>query len=194
VTQKQWLAVMGQNPSNFNGDNLPVEQVSWEAAVEFLRRLNASGGKFLYRLPTEAEWEYACRAGTTTRYSFGDDEKLLGEYAWYDDNSAVDDGFSEDIAESSTQPVGKKKPNAWGLHDMHGNVWEWCLDWYHDTYQGAPPDNRPWDDGTSHQYRVVRGGSWLDSARYCRSARRRNVAPQIGLSAVGFRVVAAIRM
>ena len=194
VTQKQWLAVMGQNPSNFSGDNLPVEQVSWEAAVEFLRRLNASGGKFLYRLPTEAEWEYACRAGTTTRYSFGDDEKLLGEYAWYDDNSAVDDGFSEDIAESSTQPVGKKKPNAWGLHDMHGNVWEWCLDWYHDTYQGAPPDNRPWDDGTSHQYRVVRGGSWLDSARYCRSARRRNVAPQIGLSAVGFRVVAAIRM
>jgi formylglycine-generating enzyme required for sulfatase activity len=162
--------------------------------VEFLRRLNSSGGKFLYRLPTEAEWEYACRAGTTTRYSFGDDEKLLGEYAWYDDNSAVEDEFSEDLAESRTQPVGLKKPNAWGLHDMHGNVWEWCIDWYHDNYQGAPPDNRPWDDGTNHQYRVVRGGSWLDSARYCRSARRRNVSPQVGLSAVGFRVVAAIRM
>ena len=188
VTQKQWLAVMGQNPSNFSGDNLPVEQVSWEAAVEFLRRLNASGGKFLYRLPTEAEWEYACRAGTTTRYSFGDDEKLLGEYAWYDDNSAVDDGFSEDIAESSTQPVGKKKPNAWGLHDMHGNVWEWVQDCGHTSYQGAPTDSRAWVSNCAEDRRLLRGGGWGNYPWHARSALRYRDGPTFRNGDIGFRL------
>jgi formylglycine-generating enzyme required for sulfatase activity len=118
VTQEQWRAVMGDNPSYFTGnDNLPVEQVSWDDVQEFIRKLNAKEGTDKYRLPSEAEWEYACRAGTTTRYSFGDSESRLGEYAWYTDNSG-----------SKTHPVGQKKPNPWGLYDMHGNVWEWVLD------------------------------------------------------------------
>jgi formylglycine-generating enzyme required for sulfatase activity len=111
VTQGQYQQVMGTNPSYFKGANLPVEQVSWDDAVEFCKKLSQKEGK-TYRLPTEAEWEYACRAGTTTKFSFGDDESQLGEYAWYGKNSGM-----------KTHPVGKKKPNAWGLFDMHGNVW-----------------------------------------------------------------------
>ncbi|NQT39791.1 MAG: formylglycine-generating enzyme family protein, partial [Planctomycetes bacterium] len=121
VTQEQWEAVMGSNPSNFKGAKNPVEQVSWDNCQQFLVKLNAKsggqGGKFV--LPTEAQWEYACRAGSTGKFCFGDDEKQLGEYAWYGENSG-----------SKTHPVGEKKPNTFGLHDMHGNVWEWCHDWY----------------------------------------------------------------
>ena len=130
VTQAEYEKVMGKNPSNFKGARNPVEQVSWKDAVEFCKRLTAKES-MTYRLPTEAEWEYAYRAGTTTRYSFGDDPASLGEYAWYGDNS-----------EKKTHPVGEKKPNTWGLHDMHGNVWEWCADWYdRDYYADSPADD-----------------------------------------------------
>ena len=117
ITQSQWKAIMGNNPSYFKGDNLPVEQVSWNDCQEFIRKLNLQEGGNKYRLPTEAEWEYTCRAGTTTRFCFGDSESRLGDYAWYSSNSS-----------SKTHPVSRKKPNVWGLYDMHGNVWEWCED------------------------------------------------------------------
>ena len=125
---------MGDNPSYFTGDdNLPVERVSWDNVQRFITKLNDKEGTSKYRLPSEAEWEYACRAGTTTRYSFGDNESELGEYAWYSSNS-----------DSQTHPVGQKRANPWGLYDMHGNVWEWVQDCWHDSYSGAPADGRAW--------------------------------------------------
>ena len=152
VTQEQWEAVMGSNPSNFKGPKNPVEQVSWDDCQEFLDKLNAKaggqGGKFV--LPTEAQWEYACRAGSTGKFCFGDDEKQLGEYAWYDENS-----------DSKTHPVGEKKPNAWGLYDMHGNVWEWCQDWY--GAYGAEAVDDP-SGPTTGSGRVFRGGGWNNAA------------------------------
>jgi formylglycine-generating enzyme required for sulfatase activity len=176
VTQAQYQAIMGTNPSHFKGDNRPVEQVSWNDAKEFFRKLSQRTGK-TFTLPTEAQWEYACRAGTTTRYSFGDDAGRLGEYAWYIGNS-----------DSQTHPVGQKKPNAWGLYDMHGNVWEWCLDDWHGNYNGAPVDGSRWGDGTG-SYRVIRGGGWNPSAGYCRSACRLRHAPGIRWHLNGFRAV-----
>jgi len=166
VTQAQYEQVMGVNPSEFKGADNPVEKVSWDDAVEFCRRLSdlpaekAAGN--VYRLPTEAEWEYACRAGMTTKYSFGDDESDLGDYAWYGDNS-----------DGNTHPVGGKKPNAWGLYDMHGNVWEWCQDWYWDYPSGSVTDPR----GPRGSNRVVRGGSWGFTAEGCRSADRYGLGP-----------------
>ena len=128
VTQGQWQKVMGNNPSIFKGDAiLPVENVSWEDVQEFIHKLNAKEGDTKYRLPTEAEWEYAARARTATIYSFGNDERQLGEYAWYFPNSG-----------NKTHPVGQKKPNAWGLHDMHGNVWEWVQDCYDSITPAVP--------------------------------------------------------
>jgi len=133
VTQAQYEQVMGSNPSKFEGADNPVENVSWLEALEFCRKLSAlpaeKAAGNVYRLPTEAEWEYACRAGTTTQFSFGDDDSDLGDYAWYADNS-----------DDKTHPVGSKQPNAWGLYDMHGNVWEWCLDWHGDYPSGAVTD------------------------------------------------------
>ena len=150
VTQEQWEAVMGNNPSHFKGPKNPVEQVSWDDCQQFLEQAQREGrprgGKF--QLPTEAQWEYACRAGSTTRYCFGDDESELGEYAWYDANSG-----------SKTHPVGEKKPNAWGLYDMHGNVWEWCQDWYDGGYYANSPTDDPTGPATGSD-RVFRGGGW----------------------------------
>jgi formylglycine-generating enzyme required for sulfatase activity len=159
VTQAQYQAIMGSNPSTYRGDNLPVVFVSWNDATEFCKRLSDKEN-VTYRLPTEAEWEYACRAGTRTRFSFGDNDSSLEEYAWYFHNGCF-----------SIHPVGQKKPNAFGLYDMHGNVWEWCQDWYSSDYYTNSPNVDPQgpDRGSS---RVLRGGSWFFFARYCRSANR----------------------
>jgi formylglycine-generating enzyme required for sulfatase activity len=159
VTQREWKVVRGNNPSSFKGDDLPVETVSWGDVQDFIKKLNAKEGTDKYRLPSEAEWEYACRAGTTTRYSFGNDELELDDYAWYDDNS-----------DDKTHPVGQKKQNPWGLYDMHGNVWEWVQDTWHDNYNGAPTDGSAWEGSGSN--RVDRGGGWLGGAGCCRSAFR----------------------
>jgi formylglycine-generating enzyme required for sulfatase activity len=178
VTQDQYEQVMGVNPSHFKGAANPVEMVSWDDAVEFCRRLSelpaekAAGN--VYRLPTEAEWEYACRAGTTTKFSFGDDESEFGEYAWHDGN-----------ADDKTHPVGGKLPNAWGLYDMHGNVWEWCQDWYGDYPSGAVTDPA---GATSGSDRMGRGGSWSFTAGVCLSAYRYMRLPSVRSRRGGFRV------
>jgi formylglycine-generating enzyme required for sulfatase activity len=177
VTQEQWQAVMGNNPSKFSDTpQNPVERVSWNDCQEFCQKLSQMTGQ-TYRLPSEAEWEYACRAGTQTRYYFGDNENQLGDYAWYEDNSG-----------SKTHPVGQKKQNPWGLYDMHGNVWEWCEDSWHPNYQGAPTDGSPWNDNDS-QKRVRRGGSWYNSPWNCRSAYRFNSDPGLRFINFGFRVL-----
>ena len=177
VTQKQWREVMGSNPSDFKGDDLPVEWVTWDDAQDFVIKLNAREGTDKYRLPSEAEWEYAARAGTTTRYSFGNDESDLGEYAWYWDNS-----------NSKTHPVGQKKPNSWGLYDMHGNVFEWVQDEWHSNYDGAPTDGSVWDSGDGSS-RVLRGGGWGQHARDCQSTIRAGVHSGNTLNFLGFRIL-----
>ena len=177
VTQKQWSKVMGDNPSSFKGDDLPVDSVLFFDVLEFIRKLNYKEGTDKYRLPSEAEWEYAARAGTTTRYSFGDSESMLGEYAWYDDNS-----------DRKSHPVGQKKPNFWGLYDIYGNVWEWVDDDLHDDYAGAPIDGSAWASGGG-SCRMVRGGSWSGSAQDCRSAFRSANYVDFHSTAVGFRLL-----
>ncbi|MGE0129980.1 MAG: SUMF1/EgtB/PvdO family nonheme iron enzyme [Blastocatellales bacterium] len=182
VTQGQWKLLMGDNPSNFKvDDNHPVEQVSWDRAQEFIKRLRDKTGDQTYRLPTEAEWEYAAHAGSTTEYCFGDDKSSLGEYAWYYDNS-----------DSKTHSVGIKKPNAWSLRDMHGNVLEWCQDWYAENYYNQSPRENP-QGPSSGTDRVVRGGSWGINHLYCRSASRNRYGPGSNYDFVGFRVVCAAR-
>ena len=178
VTQAQWQRVMGSNPSRFRGDNLPVEQVSWNDAQEFIRRLNALNDGYTYRLPSEAEWEYACRAGTT-----GDYAGNIDSMAWYGNNSG-----------SATHSVGQKQPNAFGLYDMHGNVWEWYEDEYVEGYRGAPADGsaRVSESGLAWS-RVLRGGSWNNFAAYLRSAARRSGHLGDHDSDIGFRVVAVPR-
>ena len=178
VTQAKYERVMGRNPSAFQGDpTRPVEQVSWHDAVEFCRRLGETEGR-QYRLPTEAEWEYACRAGTTTRWHFGDDVSELDQYAWYRDNS-----------DERTHPVGQKKPNAWGLHDMGGNVWEWCADWFDEEYYANSPTDDP-AGPPSGSGPVRRGGCWIYAARGCRSAYRSGGRPpDTTVRYLGFRVV-----
>jgi formylglycine-generating enzyme required for sulfatase activity/predicted Ser/Thr protein kinase len=179
VTQEQYEAVMGTNPSKSKGPQNPVENVSWADAVEFCRKLSElpeeKSGGYVYRLPTEAEWEYACRAGTTTKYSFGDSESELGDYAWYLKNSG-----------KTTHPVGGKKPNGWGLYDMHGNVWEWCQDWYDDYPSGSVTDPTGAALGSG---RVRRGGSWDSISVFCRSSFRLRYAPDYRDFYLGFRVL-----
>jgi len=167
---------MGTNPSILKGAQLPVVQVSWDDAVEFCRKLSEKEGR-TFRLPTEAEWEYACRAGTQTKWSFGDSESALGEYAWYDGNS-----------DNKTHPVGEKKPNAWGLHDMHGNVFEWCSDWKREYTSASMSDPTGTEAGS---YRVARGGGWIYGARFCRSAYRFGNTPGYRCNDLGFRVASS---
>lgn len=178
VTQEQWVAVMGGNPSGFKGRSNPVEQVSWNDVQTFIRRLNEKEKKGTYRLPTEAEWEYAARAGSTSTYFFGDDPAQLGQYAWYGESSA---------SGGSTHPVGQKQPNAWGLYDMHGNVWEWCQDWYGKDYYRNSSSSDP-KGPSSGESRVDRGGGWFNSAWYCRSAIRNDYSPGIRSNGIGFRL------
>jgi len=174
VTQEQWQAVMGNNPNIFKGPKNPVERVSWDDCQEFVKKFNAKAGGGRFSLPTEAQREYACRAGSKTRYCFGDDAAGLGEYAWYGGNSG-----------GKTHPVGEKKPNAWGLYELHGNVWEWCADSYGSYAEGAVDDPTGPADGSD---RVVRGGCWDDTARQCRSANRVWLGPLFRLSFLGFRL------
>ena len=179
MTQEQWEAVMGDNPSHFKCPTNPVETVSWDDCQQFLKQLNdkVGGGKFV--LPTEAQWEYACRAGSKTKYCFGDDASKLGDYSWWYDKSS----------DSKTYPVGEKKPNAWGLYDMHGNVWEWCQDWH--DYDGGYYAKSPTDDPTgpaTGSYRVVRGGGWNCPAGDCRSASSGSYKPGVRGFNLGFRV------
>ena len=188
VTQSEYERLMGTNPSWFKGNpRRPVEQVSWQEAVFFCAiltdRERAAGrlsGSFAYRLPTEAEFEYACRAGTTTRFSHGDDlnYEQLGQFAWYDANAGA-----------TSHPAGEKQPNSFGLYDMHGNVWEWCLDWYSPFYAGGTV-TAPTGPATGRA-RVFRGGGWDYLASTCRSAYRNNVAQTRRLNYVGFRLVLA---
>ncbi len=207
VTQAQYQKVMGKNPSHFQGDavaikipakkhpqtgrtieeakivpvdtsNYPVELVSWEDAVAFCEKLSSlpserAAGR-VYRLPTEAEWEHACRAGSKTAYSFGNDASSLGEYAWIIDNSG-----------GKTHAVGQKQPNAWGLYDMHGNVWEWCMDRYGDYPRGSVTDPVGASSGSR---RVARGGSWVNTAEDCRSSDRNGGIPSSRINVSGFRV------
>ncbi len=200
VTQHEYEKVMGDNPSRWKGDENPVEQVRWSDAVRFCnRRSEAESRKPCYdlktwqcdfdadgyRLPTEAEWEYACRAGTATAYYFGDNPAKLSAYAWFDKNSG-----------GHPHPVGQREPNAWGLYDMSGNLWQWCNDFYRvDYYQGSPQENpRGPDQG---QTKVVRGGAWRFSAESCRSGYRYNENPGysdvcFGYDIYGFRCVSKL--
>jgi len=178
VTQAQWKAVMGTSPSFSEGDENPVERVSWNDCQGFLRKFGPMVGRNGCRLPTEAEWEYACRAGTHTPFSYGDDPDLraLGEYSWHRSGGS-----------DRAHPVGEKRPNPWGLHDMHGNVSEWCQSLY-GPYPYDASDGREapaWGD-----LRVLRGGSWLDHLpRQCRTAYRSNHFPDIQGYVCGLRVV-----
>ncbi len=178
VKQKQWEALMGSNPSYSWGDDLPVERVSWHDCQRFLARLQEKVGQgMICRLPTEAEWEYACRAGTRTRYCFGDDENALEKYAWFTGNSG-----------GRAHNVGGKKPNAWGLYDMHGNAWEWCADWYEANYYAGGPTHDP-AGPVLGDARVSRGGSWYYDAKAVRSPFRFKCHPAAQLMDLGFRVV-----
>ena len=197
VTQEQFQKVMGANPSRWKGEQNPVEQLRWSDAVKFcnqrseleglqpcydLKTLKCNFESNGYRLPTEAEWEYACRAGTTTAYFFGDSPAKVGDYAWFDKNSG-----------GHPRPVGQKQPNPWGLYDMAGNVWEWCNDFYQvDYYQEAPRENPKGPN--EGQNKVLRGGAWRFSADNCRSGYRYNESPGyadvcFGYDIYGFRCV-----
>ncbi len=187
VTQAQWRAVMRWNLSGFKGDNRPVEQVSWNDATEFCRKLSQMTGKD-YRLPTEAEWEYAARAGTTTPFTFG--ASLSFEQA----NFRPFQG-EKGVFRQQTMSVGSFSPNGFGLYDMYGNVEEWCADYWHEHYNGAPTDGSAWLSGRDLNQRVLRGGSWGDFNHDCRSAARSKQEPHIQyyLDFVGFRVVLGTR-
>jgi len=161
VTQKQYKQIMGENPSYFEGDDLPVELITWDDAVKFCEKVTQKTGRQV-TLPSETQWEYAARAGTTTEYFFGDDESQLGEYGWYEKNSGA-----------KTHPVGEKKPNPWGLYDLLGDVWEWCQDDWDENYHNLPKDGSPINKDSSKK--VVRGGSCFCLAGGSRCGHRYRV-------------------
>ena len=191
VTQAQYQAVMGENPSRFsdNGANRPVEQVSWNDAVAFCEKLSQLTGRS-YRLPSEAEWEYACRAGTTTPFCWG--ATITTDLANYNSTHTYGAGARGEFLGQTTK-LGRFPPNGFGLYDMHGNVWEWCQDVWHDSYEGAPTDGSAWVTGGDQDRRLLRGGAWNYYPRYCRSATRSYITPAAPISSYGFRVVRGAR-
>ena len=183
VTQGMWEEVMGSNPSDFTGDlNRPVENVSWNDCQDFIEKLNDLDPSHTYRLPSESEWECACRAGATDRFYWGEDsvETVINDYAWWRDSG------------DTTYPVATKRPNSWGLYDMSGNVYEWCEDSWHNSYNGAPTDGSAWISlGASS--RMSRGGGWSSYARRCRSADRSSDSADRSGSTLGFRLARSVR-
>ena len=181
VTQEMWDSVMEDNPSRFKGAKLPVEQVFWDDCQEYIKKLNelkVAPAGFKFSLPTEAQWEYACRAGTTTEYHFGLYVGQLGSYAWHRENSDV-----------QTHEVGQKKANEWGLYDMYGNVWEWCQDiWGASAYFNDAAVTNPVGEPRGGTSRVIRGGAWDNNAEQCRSAFRRSSHPRMRFAYIGFRL------
>ncbi len=177
VTQKQWFEIMGTNPSNFKGDNLPVECVTWNEVQEFIQKLNAMTGKN-YRLPTEAEWEYTSRGGSRSKGYKYSGSNTIGNVAWYDGNSG-----------GKTHPVGQKIPNELGLYDMSGNVWEWCSDWYGNYGSGSQTNPKGPSSGPG---RVNRGGSWCSGARSCRVSNRYDYYPGVRDFDLGFRLARSL--
>jgi formylglycine-generating enzyme required for sulfatase activity/tRNA A-37 threonylcarbamoyl transferase component Bud32 len=197
VTQAQWIAVamlpeiktfLNPEPARFKGANRPIENVSWYEAMEFCDRLSRKTGKN-YRLPSEAEWEYACRAGTVTPFHFG--ETITSELANYNGTSSYAQA-PKGIYRFQTTDVGSFKPNAFGLYDLHGNVWEWCADSWHNNYNGAPADGTIWESGGDRSLKLLRGGSWNDHPPNCRSACRLRYQPDCKASIVGFRVAVSV--
>ncbi len=185
VPQNLWEAVMGQNPSKWKGKRNSVEMLTFDEAVDFcdratnlMRAAKLIEATEVIRLPSEAEWEYAARGGSETIYSFGDDAKQLGEFAWFTGNAAGND-----------PPVGAKKPNAWGLYDAHGYLWEWCADHWHDDYTDSPTDGSAWTAGGDPKRRVLRSGSWKDKAESLTSTFRRPAEATLLDDAVGLRCV-----
>ena len=203
ITQAQWRIVAGfpqeqrelkQEPSGFKGDNRPAEKINWFDAVEFCARLSKKTGRH-YRLPTEAEWEYACRAGTNSPFHFG--ETITTDIANYRGTDEEGYGWKGNYGEGPKGEYRKETTsvdkfvyaNAFGLCDMHGNVWEWCEDYWHENYEKAPSDGRAWLTDRDGNYRVLRGGSWFYNPLYCRCARRLRYNPDYSLNNLGFRVV-----
>ncbi|MDJ0796110.1 MAG: formylglycine-generating enzyme family protein [Calothrix sp. MO_167.B12] len=194
VTQAQYQAIMGKNPSYFKGEKRPVERVSWNHAVEFCQQLSQRTGH-TYRLPSEAEWEYACRAGTNTPFYFGETITTdLANYRgadWDYEGRIYPGNYGQGPkgkCRRQTTPVGIFPPNAFGLYDIHGNVWEWCQDTWHINYNGAPMNGSAWINN-GNNYRVLRGGSWVNNPEVCRSANRDWINPDYVNNVVGLRVV-----
>jgi formylglycine-generating enzyme required for sulfatase activity len=184
ITQAQWKAAGGAPKTPFKGGSYPVDWATWDQAVAFIRLLNQQlrlTGEKSFRLPSEAEWEYACRAGTHTEFSFGDDASRLPDHGWFTRNSGRE-----------SHPVGQLRPNPWGLFDMHGNVWQWCQDPWNGNYKSAPPDGsaRITGGGFFQQKHVLRGGAWYVNAHWCRSRSRTKMSPDLRFGSTGFRVVA----
>jgi formylglycine-generating enzyme required for sulfatase activity len=182
VTQALWEAVMGENPSRFKGANRPVENINWNDAQAFIGKMNGMKAELRLCLPTEAQWEYACRAGTTTPFYFG--EQISPEIVNYDGNYPYNNGRKGEYREQTVE-VGSLPPNDWGLHEMHGNVWEWCQDWY-GNYPAEPVVDP--QGSQSGARRVLRGGSWIDDGRSCRSACRTRHDPASRYDLYGFRL------
>jgi formylglycine-generating enzyme required for sulfatase activity len=186
VTQEQWKAVMGSlPPCRCPGDKRPIDRVSWEDAVKFCQRLSNQIERS-YNLPSEAQWEYACRAGTTTPFYFGetltaDVANYNGEFTYWAEPKGI---YRHEALE-----VGSLPPNTFGLYNMHGTIWEWCADPWHPDYTGAPTDGSVWEAGGDPSLRIVRGGSWHDNPQICRSATRLKLNPAAGEDFVGFRIV-----